>query len=158
MCVHMSLCMCVSTHAHDCGLPQSGHVPSVAAEGSNTDQGLSLASGCPVYGSTSQFPPVRGERPFWMPAVTHVIKTKNTSVRQWRSRSLRHSPLQGETTASDRVTDTQVLWKAGCHHRFSHLQCPQQSQNTEQRWPHSAPELSSPNSPCLRCDFDPLTH
>lgn len=102
-------------------------------------------------------PPVRGERPFWVPAVTITIKTITSLVFQWRSLSPKAFSLAGEATVSDRVAGTQVLGKAGCHHRLSHLQCSWQSQNTERRWPHSAPELPSPNSPCLRCDFDPPT-
>lgn len=86
MCVHVRTRVSVYMCIHSCTrlwltskwtVSLLTDTPSVAAEGSNTDQGLSLASGCPVCGSTSQFPPMRGERPFWIPAATHLIKTKN---------------------------------------------------------------------------------
>lgn len=100
-------------------------------------------------------PPVRGEWPFWIPAVTHLIKTITSLVFQWRSLSSKAFSLAGEAIASDKVAGTQVLWKARCYHRLSHLPCPQKNQNTEWRWPNSAPEPPSPNSPCLMHDFDP---
>lgn len=86
MCACACTCVCVCVCIHPCTqlwltskwtVSPLTDTQSVAAEGSNTDQGLSLACGCPIYGSTSQFPPMQGERPFWIPAVTHLIKTKN---------------------------------------------------------------------------------
>lgn len=70
-------------HVHNYGLPPSGQFStwptpaSIAVHVSKPEQGFSLASRRPSYGSTSQFPFLGWKRTFLIPGDTHINNIRN---------------------------------------------------------------------------------